>query len=231
MISYIKMTSSSFVFSNSPSIFSMAQSETAGEQKSQKHKNPFDISEISMSVAEITSKRANISSPEASVIIGQNYYIYKSKVLFIARVREEPNSHLVCLNGNQIPHYIHAMINDEEIELEVPRHEFFYLNNHKTVPGNKVSKPDFIETYGETFYEIKQITSDDGWTIKVTAFTAVEGIKKIIIVVMDEIRSIEFYDCGFVRVKISEGEEYLIRDYFNGSEPFLEAFPVITDIL
>jgi len=224
-------SSSHSIFSNSPSIFPAIESETDNEQKSQKHKNPFDVSEMSMSVAEMTSKKANISSPEASVIIGQNYYIYKSKVLFIARVREEPNSHLVCLNGNQIPHYIHVMINDEEIELEVPRHEFYYLNNHKTVPGNKVSKPDFIEMYGETFYEIKQIINDEGWTTKVTAFTAVEGIKKIIIVVMEEIRSIEFYDCGFARVKISEGEEYLIRDYFNGTEPFLEAFPVITEIL
>lgn len=67
---------------------------------------------------------------------------------------------------------------------------------------------------------------DDHNIKKIWVTTLTEGIAKIGIIVIEKVTNIEIYDCGFVRVKISENEEYLIKDSFNNMQPFYEIFHV-----
>jgi hypothetical protein len=61
------------------------------------------------------------------------------------------------------------------------------------------------------------------WIAKIT-----EGIMeiKVIDIVINKINNVEIYNCGFVRIKLSESENYLIKDSFENQRPFYEIFRV-----
>lgn len=49
---------------------------------------------------------------------------------------------------------------------------------------------------------------------------------KVIDIVINKINNVEIYNCGFVRIKLSESENYLIKDSFENQRPFYEIFRV-----
>lgn len=184
----------------------------------------FSLNDISMELHNI-NKKVNVTPIEVKV--KPNYFTYEGKVVFYVYVKENSVQELVCLDGKEVPKYVHVMLNDEEIELEAPKKQYYYMKSDKTIDPKIAKTVEFIETYGEEYYEIKQISNEEGWTKTVFVINVTWGIKKVVILEIEKIREIEFYDCGFVRVKISENIEYLIEDKFGHTSPFREHFIAI----